>query len=196
MNFKNILITLLVIVFSATSVLANSSDKSPLNEGAQFRSANLTAAGLTCAMCTKAINTELEQLSFIQSVKVDIKSSSFNIIFKKDVAPDFDQLKKAVEDAGFSVAKLKIFADFQNVAVKKDAHVSVGGKTFHFLNASAATLNGEKAFTVVDKDYVTAKEHKKYSTASTMACVKTGKAESCCTKEGIKPESRIYHVVI
>lgn len=196
MNIKNFCVTMLVSISVIAASANYSSGKSLFNEGAQFRSANLTAAGLTCAMCTKAINTELEQLSFIQSVKVDIKTSSFNIVFKKDVAPDFDQLKKAVEDAGFSVAKLKIFADFQNIAVKKDAHVSVGGKTFHFLNAPDATLNGEKAFTVVDKDYVTAKEYKKYSTASAAACVKTGKAESCCTKEGIKPESRIYHVVI
>ena len=163
---------------------------------AQFTSANLTAAGLTCAMCTKAINTSLEQLSFIGSVKADIKSSSFNITFKKNSVPDFDQMKKAVEDAGFSVAKLKVSGNFENIAVKKDAHVAIGNKTFHFLNAANTTINGQKTLTLVDKDYVTAKEFKKYSAETTMSCIKTGRAEGCCTKEGIAANTRIYHVVI
>ena len=51
-----------------------------IQTNAQFSSANLQAAGLTCAMCTKAINKSLEKLSFVQSVEADIKSSSFNII--------------------------------------------------------------------------------------------------------------------
>src|SRR3954469_13133000 len=65
--------------------------------GAQFRSANLQAAGLTCAMCTKAISKSLDKLSFIQEVKPDIKTSSFNITFKEGANVDFDALEKSVE---------------------------------------------------------------------------------------------------
>ena len=50
---------------------------------AQFTSANLQAAGLTCAMCSKAINKSLEKLTFIQGVEADIKSSTFNITFRE-----------------------------------------------------------------------------------------------------------------
>jgi len=39
---------------------------------AQISSATLQASGLTCAMCTKAINKSLEQLNFVESVKPDI----------------------------------------------------------------------------------------------------------------------------
>lgn len=163
---------------------------------AQFKNASLQAAGLTCAMCTKAINKALEQVPFVQNVKVDIKTSSFLVTFKEGAAVDFDVMKKAVEDAGFSVAKLKVTGVFDKVDIQNDAHVQIDGKTFHFLNVSKQTLQGEKAITLVDKDFVSTKEFKKYSAATSMACVKTGKAQTCCTKEGIAADTRIYHVTI
>ena len=167
-----------------------------INVQAQFKSASLQAAGLTCAMCTKAINNALEELSFIQSVKSDIKNSAFNISFKEGAAVNIDDIKKAVEDAGFSVAKLKVTSQFNNVKIEKDAHIQIDGKTFHFLNVAPQTLNGTKTITLVDKNFVTAKEFKKYAAASQMACVQTGKAASCCTKEGADKNARIYHVTI
>lgn len=163
---------------------------------AQFKSASLQAAGLTCAMCTKAINKALEKVPFVQDVKADIKSSSFQINFKEGVPVDFDVMKKAVEDAGFSVARLKVMGVFDKVDVQNDTHVQIDGKTFHFLSVNKQTLQGEKAITLVDKDFVSAKEYKKYSAATSMACIKTGKAQNCCTKEGIAADSRIYHVTI
>lgn len=162
---------------------------------AQFKSASLQAAGLTCAMCTKAIGESLKQLAFVESVKPVIKSSEFIIQFKSgDVDPD--ALKKAVEDAGFSVAKLKLIGNFENVKLEKDAHVNIGGKTFHFLNAGSQTLNGEKSIMLVDKNFVSSKEFKKYAANSTMVCVQTGKAAACCAKENVAVNERIYHVVI
>lgn len=163
---------------------------------AQFKSASLQAAGLTCAMCTKAINTALDQLPFVVEVNPDIKNSAFIITFKEGAEIDFDALKNAVEDAGFSVAKLAVTASFNNLPVRNDTHVQVNGKTFHFLKIDNQTLNGEKTITLVDKDFVSAKEYKKYSAATKMACVQTGKAADCCTREGIPGNARVYHVTI
>lgn len=163
---------------------------------AQFKSARLQAAGLTCAMCTKAINEALEEISFIKSVDADIENSEFVIDFKTGADIDPDALKKAVEDAGFSVAKLRLTGDFNNVKLEKDTHVNIKGRTFHFLNANNQTLNGEKTITVVDKYFVPAKAFKKYAAATTMHCVQTGKAESCCPTEKAALNTRIYHVTI
>jgi copper chaperone CopZ len=163
---------------------------------AQFSKATLQASGLTCAMCTKAINKSLEQLSFIESVKADIKNSAFNIVFKQGGKVDIDKLKKAVEEAGFSVARLKIAGNFNNLAIKNDEHVQLHGNTFHFLNVKNQTLNGVKEITLVDKNFLTSKEYKKYSAATQMKCVQTGKAAGCCSKEGIAANTRIYHVTI
>jgi copper chaperone CopZ len=163
---------------------------------AQFSSANLQAAGLTCAMCTKAINKSLEKLAFIESVNADIKSSSFDITFKKNASVDIDALQKAVDDAGFSVAKLKLTGNFDNVKVEKDAHVNIDGRTFHFLNVSNQTLNGQKTIVIADKDFVSAKEFKKVSASTKMPCVQTGKTAACCTKDGVPQNTRVYHVTI
>ncbi|HKP33016.1 MAG TPA: heavy metal-associated domain-containing protein, partial [Chitinophagaceae bacterium] len=163
---------------------------------AQFKSARLQAAGLTCAMCTKAIYQSLKELSFVDNIDTDIKNSEFIVSFKKGMNADPDVMKKAVEDAGFSVSKLKLTGDFDNVKVSNDAHVNISGKTYHFLNTTDQTLNGEKTFTIVDKYFVTTKEFKKYSAATKMMCVQTGKAESCCAKDGITANTRIYHVTI
>ena len=163
---------------------------------AQFKSAKLQAAGLTCAMCTKAIYQSLKELSFVDKVDTDIKNSEFVVSFKKGTNADPDVLKKAVEDAGFSVSKLRLTGDFNNVKVSNDAHVNISGKTYHFLNTNDQTLNGEKTFTIVDKHFVPTKEFKKFSAATKMMCVQTGKAESCCAKDGITANTRIYHVTI
>lgn len=163
---------------------------------AQFSKANLQASGLTCALCTKAINNSLEQLDFVQSVKPEIKTSSFLIEFKEGKAVDIDALRKGVEDAGFSVAKLQLTGHFNQLAVEQDEHADFDGKTFHFLGVKKQTLTGEQVVTVVDKNFLPSKEFKKYSKTSNMACVETGRAGSCCTKSGPPIGSRIYHITI
>ena len=163
---------------------------------AQFSKAKLQASGLTCSMCSKAVKVALEKVPFVQEVKVDIKSQEYAITFKEGSNVEFDDLKKAVEDAGFSVASLKVTANFNDVKVEKDKHIQIGGKNFHFLNGADQSLNGERTLTIVDKNFVSAKEFKKVSTASHMECVQTGKAGSCCAKDGISADARVYHVTI
>ena len=163
---------------------------------AQFSKATLQASGLTCSMCSKAVKVALEKVSFVQEVKVNIKKQEYAITFKEKSDTDFDALKKAVEDAGFSVASLKVTGNFSEVSVGKDKHVQLDGKNFHFVNAGSKMLNGEQTFTIVDKDFLSAKDYKKYSTATKLECIKTGKAESCCIKDGIHTEERVYHVII
>jgi copper chaperone CopZ len=167
-----------------------------LSAQAQFTKANLQATGLTCAMCSNAVNKALQKLSFVESVRSDIKNSAFSIVFRQNAEVSIDAMKAAVEDAGFSVGSLKISGTFQDVKIANDEHVKIGNDNFHFLDVNSQTLNGEQTLTVVDRDFVTAKAFKKYSAATKKACVKTGKTASCCEKEGIAVDTRIYHVTI
>lgn len=162
----------------------------------QFSKATLQATGLTCAMCSNAINKALMEIPFIESVKSDIKNSSFNIVFKQSSSPNIDAIRKAVEDAGFSVGSLKLTGTFNGLSIENDKHVEIGNEAFHFLNVSPQVLNGEQTITVVDKNFVTAKQFKKISAATKMDCLHTGKAASCCVKDGIPAETRVYHVTI
>jgi copper chaperone CopZ len=163
---------------------------------AQFTKASLQATGLTCAMCNNAINKALQKIPFVDSVKSDIKNSAFNIVFKQNTPINIDALKKAVEDAGFSVGSLKVTGRFDNLKIENDKHLQINGASFHFLDVTDQVLNGEKTITVVDRDFVSAKQFKKIVSSSKMSCVQTGKAAGCCAQSGMPEGTRIYHVTI
>jgi copper chaperone CopZ len=167
-----------------------------LSANAQFTKGTLQATGLTCAMCSNAINKALQAVPFVESVKSDIRNSAFNIVFKPGVEINIDALKKAVEDAGFSIGSLKLTGTFSGMKVGNDQHVQIGNTIFHFLNVKDQTLDGETTLTLEDKNYVTAKQFKKISASTKMSCLQTGKAASCCTKAGVAPDARVYHVTI
>ena len=162
---------------------------------AQIKNASLQASGLTCAMCSKAIYKALTAIPFIEKVTPDIEGSTYNIVFKDGANVDPDALSKAVTGAGFSVAVLKLTTDFSDTKVKKDAHVTIGNKTFHFVDVKDQTLNGEKTITLVDKNFVPAKAFKKYSQLTSMKCYQTGTMASCCPS-GNESGKRVYHVTI
>jgi copper chaperone CopZ len=145
-------------------------------------------------MCSNAINKALQAKPFIQSVKSDIKNSAFNIVFKENADADIDGIRKAVEDAGFGVGNLKLTGNFKEVKIENDKHVVIGDKNFHFLSVGNQVLNGEQTITIVDKDFLTAKQFKKFSAATKMSCLQSGKAGSTCP--GVAAGTRIYHVTI
>ncbi len=132
---------------------------------AQFTKATLRATGLTCAMCSNAINKALQKVSFVDSVRSDIKNSGFNIVFKPGMTVNIDLLKDAVEDAGFSIGSLKLTGDLTGVSVEKGTPVKLASGNFIFLNIDKQVLAGEKTITVVDKGFMTAKEFKKRGAA-------------------------------
>jgi hypothetical protein len=72
----------------------------------------------------------------------------------------------------------------------------MGNENFHFLNADGQVLNGEQTITVVDKNFVSEKQFKKFSAATKFNCIKTGKVTSCCEKDGMVAGERVYHVTI
>jgi copper chaperone CopZ len=161
---------------------------------AQISQATLVASGLTCSMCSKAIYEALKKVNTVESIKANISESSYTIVFKKNTPVSFDDIRDAVRNAGFSVARMRVTVNFDNVEVKKDTHVAVDGINLHFLNVQPQTLNGEKTVTLLDKDYESAKDFKKYAQYTTMKCFATGVMEDCCNQG--KTAERIYHVTI
>ncbi len=175
--------SLIIILF--LSVAAN----------AQLTKVNLQASGLTCSMCSNSINKSLKTLDFVDKVNANIKNSTFEITFKPNSKVDFDKIKKKVEDAGFTVAVFSANYKFQNQQIKNEQHITLGDKTFMFLNVGNQQLNGEKTIRLIDKGFVSAKEYKKNATLTQMQCYKTGYAEACCSKDLVKG-TRIYHATI
>lgn len=178
---KNLLLIFLLIISAAAR--------------GQITNASLTASGLTCSMCNKAIYKALLKVPSIEKVDVDVNNATFNIAFKTSSNISIDDVKNAVENAGFSVASMKVTATFSKQEVNNDVHVTLNGTRLHFLNVQKQTLNGNETFTVVDKDYLPLKEYRKYGKYTKMECFKTGKMASCCPDKLTEGE-RIYHVTL
>jgi len=177
-----------ILLFSTFSFLAH----------AQIQKVTIQASGLTCSMCNKSINASLKNVIFIQSVESDINNNSFTITFKPGIKPDFDLLKKKVQDAGFSIANLWVYASFNNQKIANDAHVTVEGLNIHFVAVDNQVLNGEKKLQLIDKDFTNSKNYKKFSSLTSMECFKTGLMAGCCKEkmQQTAAQQRVYHVTI
>lgn len=169
---KNFIVVILVL-FSAAA-------------HAQVKDVTIQASGLTCSMCSNSIFKALKTLDFVDKVNANIKTSSFEIAFKPNAVIDFDKLKAKVEDAGFFVANFTVTYSFDNLAISNDKHIEVGNSVFHFLNVKEGVLSGDKKIRLLDKGFVSAKEFKKNSSLTKMACYKTGEEN----------QKRVFHVTI
>jgi copper chaperone CopZ len=179
---KHVLVVFFVLLVSITN--------------AQFKSANLQALGLTCAMCSNAITKSLKTIPFVEAVDVDLKNTSYNLKFKEGAAVDFDMIRKKVESAGFTVGSLKIIAEFKDVTVKNDALFVIGGQVFHFVGSKQQVLNGEQSFQIINKYFVSLKDAKKFQALSKSEVLKTEKAGPGGKALGVDATTRVFNVKI
>lgn len=163
---------------------------------AQLRKIEFQASGLTCSMCSKAVSKAVSPLPFVKDIKTDLNKNLFVITTNDSVFANPDDVRKKVEEAGFSVAKLYMEMDFSNETIENGEHLEKNGYHFNFMNVPAKTLNGNVRLQVIDKGFVSAKEYKKFSGLTKMKCYKTGYAEDCCTAPVVAGKTRIYHVTL
>ncbi len=130
---------------------------------AQIQSVTLQASGLTCSMCSRAIYKSLKKLPEVASVQEDIEHSSYHIRFIRPETVSLLNLKKAVKDAGFSVAWMEVNARFGGEEVASDSTLTMNDFVFHFVDIQKQKLNGETRLLIVDKDYLQDKDRKKYA---------------------------------
>lgn len=175
-----------VLILLSISVVAN----------AQIKKATLQASGLTCAMCAKSVYTNLTSLSFVDSVSTDLNASAFEIKFKEGQHVDPEALRKKVEDAGFSVSQLHLEFDADNHKIEHDTHVKVGNSYYHFVNVKSNEYNGPITLHIIDKEYLTAKDHKKIVGGSNLDCYKLGNTTKCAIPNHEVHQLNIYHVTI
>jgi copper chaperone CopZ len=152
----------------------------------QISNAELQVTGLTCSMCAKATETALRRLDFIESIKPDLNKNIFSLSLKVNL----DQIRKKVEEAGFSVGQLTAIFNFKNVKVDDKGMASVDGNTYQFTNSLKKTLNGPVKATVVDKDFISSSSFKKNLAALKLSSYASGTA----VVDGRK--LRVYHLSI
>jgi copper chaperone CopZ len=149
----------------------------------QIQSISLQASGLTCSMCSRAIYKSLQKVPAVAKVQEDIEHSSYHIQFSDPQKVSLENLKKAVQDAGFSVARMEVRANFDQAEVASDSLLKLNNFIFYFVDISKQKLNGERKLLILDKDFLLEKDRKKY----------TGSYDSRPATEG---GERIFHVTL
>ena len=150
-NKKSFMKKILLSIALLVSIMANG----------QINKVTLQASGLTCSMCSNAINKALKSLDFVSDVNADFKTYSFNMTFKPNSVVDFDLIRKKVEAAGFAVSAFYVNINFNNISVKAGGQFNLQDKTFLFVDTKNQVLNGEKLIKIIDKGFVDGKEYKR-----------------------------------
>ena len=117
---------------------------------AQISKVEIIATGLTCSMCSNAINKQLKTLPEVTKVDTDLDKSTFVILLKSnnDLTPA--QFKAKVEKAGFSVGSMVV-----TIAEK-----TATSAPYLAINKPEQSANYHK-IKLLDKGYVSAKDFKK-----------------------------------
>lgn len=121
---------------------------------AQVRSVELQASGLTCSMCSNAINKALRKLDFIDTIKTDLKQYTFTLSFKPGAIINFDRIKQKVEDAGFSVSSFVATINFDNVTINNNEPLAIQNHRFIFVSPVQSSLNGMQRITLLDRGFI------------------------------------------
>jgi copper chaperone CopZ len=119
---------------------------------AQIVKAEIRATGLTCSMCSNAINKQLKTLPEVVNVQTDLNTNTFTVTLTEGNNLSPKVFKEKVEKAGFFIGTLVITAKPETIT-----------KSPYILVNDIATNGMEIQFQVVDKGYVTEKEFKKLS---------------------------------
>ncbi|WP_278035454.1 heavy-metal-associated domain-containing protein [Flavobacterium nitratireducens] len=123
-----------------------------LKSNAQIIKAEIRATGLTCSMCSNAINKQLKSMLEVANVETDLNTNTFTVTLNEGNNLSPKSFKDKVENAGFFIGSLIITAKPETITQS----------TYILVSDKPDNMN-EIQFQVVDKGYVTEKEFKKLS---------------------------------
>jgi len=149
LNIKFLAVLLLVMLTSIKSF-------------SQIAKAEIIATGLTCSMCSNAINKQLKSMTEVDSISTDLNTNTFTVHFKENSMVQPKVLKNAVEKAGFFVGSMVLNMKIDTEKVK-DNLISIDGATFVFVDTKNPISDDLASYQVMDKGFITQKEYKKIS---------------------------------
>jgi len=136
---KSVLIVILITLFTTAS-------------NAQISKAEIRATGLTCSMCSNAINKQLKAMPEVKNVDIDLNTNTFVVSLSENNSLKPSVFKEKVENAGFFIGSLILTTNSETI--KSSSYIVVEGKKNNSI---------EVQIQILDKGYVTDKELKKLS---------------------------------
>ena len=122
------------------------------NANSQISKAEIRATGLTCSMCSNAINKQLKALPEVANITTDLNTNTFTVTLNENTSITPQTFKQSVEKAGFFIGSLLLTS--KTSSIKNEKYIVVDAKTMD---------SEEVTYQVLDKGYVTDKEYKKLS---------------------------------
>ncbi len=132
---------------------------------AQITKVEIMATGLTCSMCSNAINKQLKTLPEVERVSTDLNTNTFTVHLKKENQITPLILKQKVEKAGFFVGSMIVTLTLNHSKWENSVAITPEGSTYVFLDQKTNPGKEEVAVKVMDKGFITPKEYKKTAKA-------------------------------
>lgn len=134
---------------------------------AQIAKGTLQASGLTCSMCNLSIKKSLEKLPFIEAIKPNVETATYELTFKNGASINLVEVKNAVEKAGFSVAQLAFEVDFNNIQSTTNNSFQINGISYNIVGASKQNKpTGVVNYFITDKGFLSEKKYKKFKNSN------------------------------
>jgi copper chaperone CopZ len=140
-NLKSILVSAFVLLVS-------------LSSQAQISKAEIIATGLTCSMCSNAINKQLKSMAEVENVSTDLNTNTFTVTLKENNKLTPNTLKESIEKTGFFIGSMVLTVDLGNSTITESQKIEKQSGTYVF-------VNGPVKVQVLNDGFVTKKEFKK-----------------------------------
>lgn len=128
---------------------------------AQISKAEIIATGLTCSMCSNAINKQLKAMPEVEKVMIDLNNNTFVVNLKNNSLVTPQILKSNIEKTGFFVGSMILTMDANNVAPKDNSSFKDASGTYVFVGSDEKSGNEKLRLKVLNSGFVTKKEYKK-----------------------------------
>ena len=101
---------------------------------AQITKAEIIATGLTCSMCSNAINKQLKSMDEVANVSTDLNTNTFTVTLKQNSTLTANTLKESVEKTGFFIGSMVLTIDLGTVKIAENEKLTKQSGTYVFVN--------------------------------------------------------------
>jgi hypothetical protein len=110
-------------------------------------------------MCSYAVQTEIERLSFVEQANLDLNTNIAKVTFKPDQKVSIKELADAVSKAGFSVGYTEADYIFDQLSISNQSTFTYQGEEYQFIKPSQFLLNGRTTLKFLDKKLTSKKTY-------------------------------------
>lgn len=89
-----------------------------LSSQAQILSAKVGINGLTCSQCSKSVYMSFKKLDFVKKIDMDLEETVAQLDFYTDKPIQLEAIKKAIDNAGFSLRNIALTIQYQDTSVQ------------------------------------------------------------------------------